>query len=138
MDIPMPWMPGRLPRGSSAGSGGGCRRGGAPGTEAARRHAGNRRERPSSTEDAGARGGSVARAGAAVSVGRWIRGLGKRDQKANRVPVDPSTAMVTDGLDELRDDDDDRSRPLQRELVHMLGAMGIDLGREAEDGDTYV
>jgi hypothetical protein len=36
------------------------------------------------------------------------RGLDNLDRKVNRVPVDHGTAMVTDGLDELGDDDVDR------------------------------
>jgi hypothetical protein len=44
-------------------------------------------------------------------VGRGIRGLQRRYRKANRVPVDPGPAMVTDGFDELGDDDDDSQGP---------------------------
>ncbi len=51
------------------------------------------------------RGGSGIR-GHAPRAGRGSGGLETRDRRVNRVPVDPGSDMVTAGLDELGDDDD--------------------------------
>ncbi len=50
-----------------------------------------------------------------------------QDRKANRVPLVPGTAMVTDGVDESGDnnDDDDSPEPSQQKSAHMLGDMEI-------------
>ncbi len=70
------------------------------------------------------RGGSVPSAGAGDT--RRSGDTGGRetgDRKANVVPVDPRTAMVTDGFGELGDNDEDRSS--QADMAHMLGEMDI-------------
>ncbi len=43
----------------------------------------------------------------------------------NQVLVDPGTAMVIDGFDELTDDYDDRPIPSQQEMAHTLGDGAI-------------
>ncbi len=58
--------------------------------------------------------------------GRGIRGPEIRDRKANRVLVDPGTAMVTVGFDELRDVDDDIQGHSQQEMVHLRVDMVIE------------
>ncbi len=47
-----------------------------------------------------------------------------RDRKLERVPVDPSTAMATDGRDEPGDDDY-MQEPSQQEVSHLLEDMAI-------------
>ncbi len=47
-----------------------------------------------------------------------------RDRKLERVPVDPSTALVCDDLDE-HGDDDEMQGPSQQEVAHLLEDMVI-------------
>ncbi len=56
-------------------------------------------------------------------VGRGLRRLETRNRKVNRVPVRPSTDMVTDLFDQLGDDDDDMQGPSKQEMAHLLGEM---------------
>jgi hypothetical protein len=47
-----------------------------------------------------------------------------RDRKLERVPVDPSTALVCDDLDE-HGDDDEMQGPSQQDVTHLLEDMAI-------------
>ena len=58
-------------------------------------------------------------------VGRGgLRGKRTQDRKLQRAPVDPSTALVCDDLDE-HGDDDEMQEPSQQEVAHLLEDMAI-------------
>jgi hypothetical protein len=77
--------------------------------------------------DAWARGGSVPRTGVGATgqAGVSLRGSETRDRKANRVPADPGGLMVTVGLDELGDDDDDMQGHSQQQMAHLREDIAI-------------
>jgi hypothetical protein len=82
---------------------------------------------------AGPPGGGSASSGG----GRGGRAFETRDRKVNRVQVDPGTDMLTDGLDERGDGDDDMPEPSYQEmLAHLLGNMAIPEATQRKVGVT--